>query len=164
MVRMERIARVVRSEERIVLEGIRIRRIGMVCASLARRSSQDDILQLVVGQEEVAEASLEDCNLSGWVMEEQIGNEGHPFVARVVGSGNFRSYWIHVLYLVKGICGLLRGSPFLTLWIAWTVFCPFLLIFPTPICGQPWLVVEGMMSVVVAASRWVVDVSAVVVR
>lgn len=48
----------VRSEERIVSEGIRIRKFGMVDASLETQSSQDDILQMVVGQEEVAEANL----------------------------------------------------------------------------------------------------------
>ena len=55
---MEWTAREVRSEERIVLEEIRIRKVGMVDASLETQSSQDDILQMVVGQEEVAEANL----------------------------------------------------------------------------------------------------------
>ena len=51
-------AREVRSEEHIVFEEIRIRKVGMADMSLETQSSQDDILQMVVDQEEVAEANL----------------------------------------------------------------------------------------------------------
>lgn len=155
----ERIALVVMSGVQIVLGEIQIRMVGMVRVSLARQNCQDGILQLVVAQEEVEEASLEGCSLSGWEMGAHIGNEDHPFLVKVAGSGNFQLYWS--LCLVRGICGLLRGNPFLT---TWTVSCPFLLTYPELICGQLLLVVEGMMFVVVAASLSVVSASAVVMR
>lgn len=147
--------------EMIVLEEMGIRRVGMVGASPGTRSSHER--PLVVGQV-VAAANFGDCSWSDWERVERIGNEVRRAVVMVVGNGSFQLCWIHVLCLVRGICGLLRVNLFPPSLIDLVASYLFLLVYRGLISCLPSLVVVGMKFVEVVGRLWVVDALAVVMR